>query len=184
MLPKNGKKILGILCCLIVIGFVSSFAGAEESTNNNRTSSEDTQEEVFAVNGPRTIEVILKREYLDGEVSVEKVNEQILSMEDFWAQYEDWKLVEEDEGAMVFKKEVDDISPLLKANGYFGVSDDGTLTIFKGKPGSNQVIQSFFQIDMEKLESNQHQMLKKGIPVQSKDNYHEIINSFKGYSLN
>ena len=132
---------------------------------------------------PITMNVILERKYLDGEISQESFEEKIISMEDFWAKYTGWQLIDMDTSHVVFREEVDDISPLLKANGYFGITDDGTLTIFNGKPDEENVIQSFFQIDVGKLESIKHAELKKGIPVKDRDQYVNVLESFKNYSF-
>lgn len=134
------------------------------------------------IEGPLKLEVILEREYLDGEVSQEMIKETIWSLEDFWAKYDQWQLVDMDIDYMVFRRKMDDISPLLKANGYFGVTEDGTLTIFNGKPQKTNIIQSFFQIDLGKLESTKCEELKKGIPIVSKDRYVEVLKTFKSYT--
>ncbi|WP_316252550.1 BofC C-terminal domain-containing protein [Bacillus aquiflavi] len=44
-------------------------------------------------------------------------------------------------------------------------------------------MQSFFQIDVKKLESQLHDQLKKGIPIRTKDKYFEVIEAFQHYSL-
>jgi forespore regulator of the sigma-K checkpoint len=144
---------------------------------------EHHEERIYEDNGPVTKTIELQRLYIDGDMSEEIKRETIWSMEDFWAQYEDWQLVHQDEKRIVIRKFIDDISPLLKSNGYFGITEDGILTIFEGKPNeSKNVIQSFFHIDVEKLESRQHDHLKKGIPVQTKDHYVEVIETFKHYT--
>ena len=86
-----------------------------------------------------------------------------------------------DETQIVFQQEVDDISPLLKINGYFGISEDGILNIYEGKPSDEKVIQSFFQINTKKLKSHQQQELEMGIPVLSRDRYEEVLKMFKKY---
>lgn len=131
---------------------------------------------------PLKVKVILERRYLDGEISQESFEEEILSMEDFWAKYTGWQLVDMDSSHVVFREEVDDISPLLKANGYFGITEDGTLTIFNGKPDEANVIQSFFQIDVGKLESAKHAELKKGIPIKDRDQYVKVLETFQDYT--
>nr|MBA5585348.1 intercompartmental signaling factor BofC [Anaerobacillus isosaccharinicus]QOY38445.1 intercompartmental signaling factor BofC [Anaerobacillus isosaccharinicus] len=131
---------------------------------------------------PKTVRVILARIYLDGEISEEIVEETILSMEDFWAEYAEWDLIDQDEAQVVFQQRVDDISPLLKINGYFGISQEGTLNIYEGKPSEEKVIQSFFQINMKKLKSHQQQELEKGIPVISRDRYEEVLKMYKKYA--
>ncbi|MCM3704411.1 MULTISPECIES: intercompartmental signaling factor BofC [Cytobacillus] len=134
------------------------------------------------IESPLKLEVILEREYLDGEVSQETIEETIWTLEDFWAKYDQWQLVDMDIDYIVFRREVDDISPLLKANGYFGITEDGTLTIFNGKPEKTNIIHSFFQIDLGKLEGTKCEELKKGIPIISKDRYVEVLETFKSYT--
>lgn len=133
---------------------------------------------------PKKFSVMLQRVYLDGEVSEECVEETIWSMEDFWSKYENWQLVNMDSHQFVFRQEMDDISPLLKANGYFGVSAEGVLGVYNGKPNKANIIQSFFQIDLEKLESKQQKNLQNGIPIKNKNRYVEVLETFKNLDTN
>ncbi|MDP4172300.1 MAG: BofC C-terminal domain-containing protein, partial [Bacillota bacterium] len=113
---------------------------------------------------PFHLTVYLERNYLDGEVSEEVVKETVFTMDDFWAKYKQWQLAGMGEKGIFLQRKINDISPLLKANGYFGVSGNGILTIFYGRPDHSKVIQSFFQIDMKKLESTKQEELLQGIP--------------------
>jgi forespore regulator of the sigma-K checkpoint len=183
---KNVNQYAKILCFVVLFfclsGLIIAFAEENEEKKVSQVANEKKQD-AYEVTGPITVTVILERIYLDGEVSEEIKEETILSMEDFWAEYASWQLVDQDEEQIVFQKNIDDISPLLKANGYFGITDKGILTIFNGKPNSEKVIQSFFQIDIDKLESHQHEELKQGIPIHSKDKYEEVLEVFKPFSL-
>ncbi|SER73293.1 BofC C-terminal domain-containing protein [Salipaludibacillus aurantiacus] len=134
--------------------------------------------------GPHEVEVVLQRHYLDGEISEEEIEETIWSMEDFWSYYNDWDLVNLSEHQIVFKKHINDISPLLKMHGYFGVDEDGTLSIYNGKPQENEVIQSFFQINTKQLKSHIHESLMEGIPVSTRDEYMEVLKNCKKYAIN
>lgn len=131
---------------------------------------------------PLAMKIVLERIYLDGEVSEEIVQENIFSLENFWAKYDQWKLKDIDKSEVVFSKQINDISPLLKTNGYFGISDKGVLTIFNGKPDQSRIIQSFFQIDIKKLESRKQKELLDGIPIKNKDRYVKVLETFKSYS--
>ncbi|MGA5691011.1 BofC C-terminal domain-containing protein [Cytobacillus pseudoceanisediminis] len=168
---------------LLIIGAASFYPFFQDAFN---FLSEGTS--VYAeaaekhIEGPLKIDVILEREYLDGEVSQETIEETIWTLEDFWAKYDQWQLVDMDIDYIVFRQKMDDISPLLKANGYFGVTEDGTLTIFNGRPQETNIIQSFFQIDLGKLESTKCEELKKGIPIETKDRYVEVLETFKSYT--
>ncbi|WP_338470376.1 BofC C-terminal domain-containing protein [Niallia sp. XMNu-256] len=157
---------------LVLVGFLfglQNHAFAETESNEEKRQ-------------PFTVEVILKCLYMDGEISEETVTETIYSMENFWAKYDDWQYIGMENNKMVFQKRADDISPLLKSNGYFGVTDDGILSIFNGKPYKSHIIQSFFQIDVGKLESTKREELKNGIPVKTKDRYVEVLETYKNYS--
>ncbi|PLS05259.1 intercompartmental signaling factor BofC [Bacillus halotolerans] len=132
---------------------------------------------------PLQVHVQLEKVYLDGEVSIEHKREKVLSMDDFWADYAGWTLVEHKNGYILFRKQVDDISPLSKVNGYIGVSDSGVISTFHGRPESDsEPIQSFFQIDLERLESHMQKNLEKGIPFRTKAEFEDVIEHIKTYS--
>jgi len=197
-MAKNLKvKVMGLFALLILLFSVGiyiqpqqSYKMATSQDNSLMRESINKGQIVIAtpvtgtvqVVDPKTVRVILARIYLDGEISEEIVEETILSMEDFWAEYAEWDLIDQDEAQVVFQQRVDDISPLLKINGYFGISQEGTLNIYEGKPSEEKVIQSFFQINMKKLKSHQQQELQKGIPVISRDRYEEVLKTYKKYA--
>ena len=45
--------------------------------------------------GPLRVHVQLEKVYLDGDVGIEHTDETVLAMEDFWASYAGWTLVEQ-----------------------------------------------------------------------------------------
>lgn len=163
-----------VIFLAIIVGFLglNEFVHAQIDDKNETLQFE-----------PIEVQVVLERMYLDGEYSQEIIMETIWSMEDFWAKYDEWQLMDMEEDKVVFREYVDDISPLLKTNGYFGISNDGTLTIFNGKPQTSKIIHTFFQLDIGKLESKKHEQLIKGIPIKNKDHYVEVLETFKNYTL-
>lgn len=169
---KSVVKTLSVIFAFFGLGFSLS-SGIVFAAQPNQLNEEAV---------PLGITVILERVYLDGEVSEEKVEETVWSLEDLWLRYDGWQFISMDEDTVVFKQNVDDISPLLKANGYFGLTEDGVLTIFNGRPYESKIIQSFFQIDVGKLESRKRLQLKKGIPIKTKDQYEKVIEAFKPYT--
>lgn len=132
---------------------------------------------------PTNVKIVLERVYLDGEISEESFYETLATLDTFWETYADWELVEQTDDLIVLQKYVDDISPLLKINGYFGLSEDGILTIFDGDPKQEQIIQSFYYIDTEKLESTHYEELREGIPVLNRDHYREVLSMLKQYEI-
>ncbi|WP_199880598.1 intercompartmental signaling factor BofC [Bacillus massiliglaciei] len=142
------------------------------------------EETIKSVMGPTERKVILQRMYLDGEQSEEKVTETIWAMEDFWAKYKDWKLIDQNEKEIIFQKREQDISPLLKANGYFGMTEEGVISIYNGKPKYDKIIQSFFQVDVGQLEAYKKEELQRGIPILNKDQFQKLIKSYEPYTKN
>ncbi|WP_018661024.1 BofC C-terminal domain-containing protein [Heyndrickxia acidiproducens] len=125
--------------------------------------------------------ILLERVYLDGEMSEEVIKTKT-SLEEALDAYPDWQIADIEEDRLVLQKQLNDISPLLKANGYFGVTKDGVLSIFQGKPQDKDIIHSFFQLNMKKLESRRQQELKNGIPIKTKEDYQKLLKTFKPYS--
>lgn len=134
------------------------------------------------VEEPR-IKVMLERTYLDGEVSEEVFTENVSSLETFFKKYDDWQLVDRNDEQVVLQKRIQDISPLLKINGYFGVSKEGILQTFEGVPRKENAIHSFFQIDMKKLKSYKRNQLKRGIRIESKERFVKVIEEMKQYTV-
>ncbi len=178
------KKYQLIVVAVLIFVFITSIFLLNETKIAANLNEHPLQEkESFEVMGPKTVEVILMRKYLDGEISEEIKQETIWSMEDFWAFYADWNLIDQNDQQIIFKQDVDDISPLLKINGYFGISEDGTLRIYNGKPNEEKIIQSFFQINTKRLKSHEQIELKEGIPVLSREHYQEVLSLLKKYKL-
>lgn len=159
----------------INLGMVPGMDMTASAAGQDRHLEQQTRE-------PLQFKVTLQRVYLDGEISEEVFHEASWSPENFWAKYDQWQLINTDGENLVFRKKVDDISPLLKANGYFGITNEGVLTIFNGRPGQSRIIQSFFQIDIKKLESKKQEELLEGIPIKTKDRYVEVLETFRPYS--
>ncbi|MBM7569537.1 intercompartmental signaling factor BofC [Aquibacillus albus] len=167
------KKHLFLIALSVIIVFggvtISDFVQAD---NKKGEDEESIKRE------PLKMEVTLQKQYMDGRVEEETHTETVWAMEDFWAYYDAWQLVNQEQGKIVFKKQISDISPYLKENGYFGLKND-ILTIFEGRPEEQQVIQSFYQIDTSDLESYQAKQLKSGIKIDSKDVYEYVLEAFR-----
>lgn len=172
---KNSLSVIVGIALLLTALFICSALVA----GGKQPQAEEA--EAVEVMQPKTVQVTLERVYLDGETSEEIIEETIWSMEDFWAQYDGWSLVDQSKDEMVFRQMVNDISPLMKINGYFGLTDEGILSIYDGEPDQQKIIHSFFQLDTSKLESKQHSDLEKGIPVKDRHHYEEVLEAFRQY---
>ncbi|MCP1529292.1 forespore regulator of the sigma-K checkpoint [Bacillus pumilus] len=129
-----------------------------------------------------SITVQLEKVYLDGDVSIERHRASLEDKDTFWSQYKGWTLVEQKEDFALFRKQIDDISPLSKANGYIGLSEDGVISTFHGRPdGWAEPIHLFFQIDTSRLESHVEEQLEQGIPFRTKDEFEHVLEVMKTY---
>ncbi|WP_270179429.1 BofC C-terminal domain-containing protein [Alkalihalobacillus sp. CinArs1] len=169
------KNLFGFLVVLILImGSLPAHVLAVENAQSER----EFDEKHYHMDGPMVIEVILRTNYADGVSTEQSIQKTVWSMEDFWSEYAGWQLVNQDHGKMVFERKIEDISPAMKENGHFGLTDDGVLTIFEGKPDEQKVIQTFFQIDVGKVESSRLKELAEGIPIESWYNFEDMLHTF------
>ncbi|MCD5323706.1 MULTISPECIES: intercompartmental signaling factor BofC [Pontibacillus] len=172
----------------LILVAVGLFVGGIRSMDSmpikaSESSQVQTAGSKVAVQEPLEMEVVLQRVYIDGHVGEERKKETIWAMEDFWARYEGWELVDQQVGHITFRKEVDDLSPFVKEAGYFGLNEGNELILFDGTSDETQVIHSFFQIDVGKLESFQSQELQEGIKIKSKDQYLSLLKKYEYFSI-
>lgn len=178
------KKIIPIIVSIAMffVGFSTHvYLSKQESTvthEQKNEAKEVTNNSIAETLDPLEIKVTLQKQFLDGNLEEETYYETIHAMEDFWASYEDWQVIDQKEGEMTFRKQIDDISPYLKQSGYFGLQNN-MLSIFEGEPFHEQVIQSFYQIDTDTLESMQYKQLKNGIKIKSKDTYIQVLEGYR-----
>ncbi|WP_167578585.1 BofC N-terminal domain-containing protein [Jeotgalibacillus proteolyticus] len=71
---------------------------------------------------PQEITVTLEVIYEDGDKSVEEIVEHVEAMEDFWAKYHAWQLVNMSQEEVVFRLRAEEVSPLNVLSGYSKVS--------------------------------------------------------------
>ncbi|GAA0483370.1 hypothetical protein GCM10008986_05530 [Salinibacillus aidingensis] len=180
---KWKSSIFPMVVCLLFFFTLNGLAASGTSENVTSAGKQESAEEKKAwEQEPLELEVVLKRKYLDGNIEKEVKNETIWSLQDFWANYKTWNLQKQQEGRVVFEKEIEDLSPEVKKNGYFGLNEDNVLSIFNGKPENSEVIKAFYQIDVEKLESFRKDELKSGIKVDKKSTFQTVIQTYKEYA--
>ncbi|WP_282941295.1 BofC C-terminal domain-containing protein [Paenibacillus sp. RC67] len=90
-------------------------------------------------------------------------------------------------GDVYFTEQIDDLSPQCKTNAYFGLDTKGNLSLFEGVPGSNQVLRTFFQLNIEFLESSLPRetvkQLYRGIPVSNLEEYNSVLSTFADFAV-
>ncbi|WP_144027096.1 BofC C-terminal domain-containing protein [Paenibacillus sp. FSL R7-0273] len=90
------------------------------------------------------------------------------------------------EGDLWLEKRVNDLSPLTKQNAYIGVDEEGNLSLFKGRPEGEEVLKTFFQMDMGSMKSSLPEevwkQLHDGIRVQDIEEYNSVLSTFSDYA--
>lgn len=176
-------KYLITLNIVLMLGIFIYNVQVEDRTNdmNQERAIEVSKSETNFEDYPddlATIEVIIQKQYLDGRMDSESIEETITAMEDFWYKYENYQLIDQKVGQMVFRDYIDDISPYLKEVGYFGLADE-QLVIFEGEPQYEQNIQIVFELDPDQLTEDERERLNEGIKIDSKKTYQEVIDVFR-----
>ena len=156
---------------------------------SNRDSSgaeEDLEQTTKLVNLAMEKKLILITHYVVGHDTIEIKIENISSIEDIKEKYLDWSITKETDDEIVLERNVEDLSPTLKQGSYFGLGSDGYLTLYREISEGNEIIQTFFRIDIEKLESGLPrepvEQLYQGIPIQDLAEYNSVLSTFSEFS--
>ncbi|MDP5272748.1 BofC C-terminal domain-containing protein [Chengkuizengella axinellae] len=197
------RKWLTLAIFIILIGAASAAVLFNENKISNMTSTfldseldeltEQVSDHVQNVNALEHLltdtqkrEVIIKRVYVCGE-EVESLgslnSHEILEMYQNNPQYKTFEFTEE--GSLVFTEPIEDLSPKCKESAYFGISEDGKLTLFDGLPVHDNVLRTFFQLNIEHLESSLPagtvQQLVEGIRIRDFEEFNSILSTFSEY---
>lgn len=81
---------------------------------------------------------------------------------------------------------ISDLSPVCKQRAYMSMDADGNLTLYEGPPQKEKVLKTFFQLDINSMESTLPQGVLKelydGIRIQDIDEYNSVISTFSDYA--
>ncbi|MFT9848405.1 BofC C-terminal domain-containing protein [Aneurinibacillus sp. REN35] len=174
-LPKHWRTLgaLAILFFTVAVSSIWYLYTAIETLKGNEAAAQ-------------AVDVVLKRVYLCGESEEEIKKETVASSDELLMRYQDWTFVSRQRNVYTFEKKLNDLSPYCKEHAYFGLSENGELTLFDGVPENGKVIQTFFQLNTEKLESSlpvdEMKILRKGIRITDAAEYNSIISTYSEFS--
>lgn len=132
-------------------------------------------------------EVVLHKLYLCGEQheSLGFYSEQ--DREALKQQHPEWTLEGIDGDKVVYFVEIEDLSPGCRNNAFFGLDHNDQLALYEGKPDTGKVIRTYFQVDLEHLESSMPKEalseLREGIQVTDFAEYNSVLSTFSDYAL-
>ncbi|QGG57257.1 BofC C-terminal domain-containing protein [Paenibacillus sp. B01] len=92
-----------------------------------------------------------------------------------------------DSGEVLLTEWIDDLSDACRRSATFGVDADGSLTLFEGPPEEEKVIKTFYQLDLQHMESSlpkeELDRLFGGIRVEDKDEYNSVLSSYGDFAV-
>lgn len=152
-----------------------------------------TEQEIEALvnqlNTERTklIRVVLQTVYICGVETEELGRMDTAQLKVLLVQHPEWEAEVTSTDALQLKKRVDDLSPICKQQAYISIDAAGNLNLYEGKPAEENVIRTFFQLDVGTLESSLPdgvlEQLQEGIRVQDKDEYDSVISTFSDFAV-
>ncbi|MCS7458705.1 BofC C-terminal domain-containing protein [Paenibacillus doosanensis] len=166
------------------------WSGADQSVFGRQVKpSEQSEEEVKAMlkqmEGQR--EAFTKKAYVCGDELQMLGSMSASQIFDYHKKHPALTVVLGEDGRVYFTERVDDLSPQCKTNAYFGLDAQGNLSLFEGVPEGKQVIRTFFQLNIEFLESSLPsetvKQLYRGIPVSNLDEYNSVLSTFADFAV-
>jgi forespore regulator of the sigma-K checkpoint len=132
-------------------------------------------------------EAVVLKTYVCGEERQELGQLQPDGIAKLHAEHPEWTLRLDGDGMVLFTQSVDDMSPACKEKAFFGIDDKGNLSLFDGVPDKDNVIRTFFQLNIGQLESalphDTVNQLYGGIRVKDMDEYNSILSTFSDYAV-
>jgi forespore regulator of the sigma-K checkpoint len=132
-------------------------------------------------------EVVLLKSYVCGEERQKLGRLKPIEIQNMHAGHPDWKVRLAEDGSVVFTRSIEDLSPACKETAFFGIDENGNLTLFDGVPGKDNVIRTFFQLNIRHLESSLPRdtvnQLYSGIRVSDLAEYNSVLSTFSDYAV-
>jgi forespore regulator of the sigma-K checkpoint len=132
------------------------------------------------------VEVVLHRTYLCGEETRQLGSHTSLEAADLLKAHREWDARLETASRVFMEESVDDLSPECRKTAYIGMDKNGNLSLFAGPPKLDKVIRTFFQLDVEMLETrltpDRISELTSGIRVSDRDEYNSVLSTFNDYA--
>lgn len=89
--------------------------------------------------------------------------------------------------SLVLEERISDLSEACKQRAVIGVDHTGRLTLYDGPPKKEKVVRTFYQLDVNFMESSlpeeEIKRLTNGIRIEDKETYYSILSSFSDYAL-
>ncbi|MEI7025263.1 BofC C-terminal domain-containing protein [Paenibacillus sp. y28] len=135
----------------------------------------------------KEVEVFMQTNFVCGQ-DIEPLGAKAYAeIEALHQEHPDWAISLNGQGQVYFVAHVDDLSQHCKEHAYFGLDKGGNLSLFDGLPGEENVLRTFFQLNITHMESSlPHQTVKElrdGIRVTDMSEYNSILSTFSDFAV-
>ncbi|WP_409341634.1 BofC C-terminal domain-containing protein [Paenibacillus sp. MBLB4367] len=150
--------------------------------------SREQEEALKAIaNGEQERTVSVQKSYICGEETQQvglMGKENILKLSD---EHPQWVIKLSTGGDVTFVEQIEDLSQKCKETAYFGIDKNGNLSLFEGIPGRDQVIRTFFQLNVQHLKSSLPpdaiNQLYEGIRISDLTEYYSVLSTFSDFAV-
>ncbi|MFC5402070.1 BofC C-terminal domain-containing protein [Cohnella soli] len=127
------------------------------------------------------VKLVLHRTYLCGEETRQLGRMTAAEAGELLKAHREWGASLEAAGKLTVEETIDDLSPACRQTSYMGIDKDGNLSLFDGPPWQEKVVRTFFQLDVDMMESRMNEEsireLSRGIRISDKDAYNSVLSS-------
>jgi forespore regulator of the sigma-K checkpoint len=192
---------LGLIVLTICVA-VNRFEASQSIGNNFKedrirsayvpaVSSVDTEnqskviESIHAIKGKQN--AFLQKVYVCGEETQQLGVWNSKELLEAHKKHPNWLIRINEPDKVTFIEYIEDLSPTCKEQAYFGVDETGNLSLFHGAPGKDNVIRTFFQLNIHYLESSLPKEtvkeLHQGIRITDMAEYNSVLSTFSDYAV-
>ncbi|MBE3554912.1 MAG: BofC C-terminal domain-containing protein [Thermicanus sp.] len=182
---KRPAQLLASLLFFLVA--LSVLFNQDPSSSTSPGGGNEQKEEITAALAPNMAEVIFRTIYEVGPVEEEVKKLPYSELENLKKKYGNLTPYGANGDRFIVEKRVEDLSPFIKERGKLGLTKEGMLMLYTGSDIDPQVIETFFRIDVKRMESSLPQeevnLLRQGIPVHSLAEFNSILSTYGEYAL-
>ncbi|KQX49071.1 BofC C-terminal domain-containing protein [Paenibacillus sp. Root444D2] len=197
---KRSWLTLGMFFTVVMVSYILYATGSRLSAGDSPEAVRSTFAGLTPVDDQRLQEAttMLKRitdsregyllkKYVCGEERSQLGLQSPQELLELQMKHPNWLLSIGANGEVTFTENIDDLSPECKEKAVFGIDGSSNLSLFNGTPAKDNVIRTFFQLNIKHLESSLPretvEQLHEGIRVTDLEEYNSVLSTFSDYAM-
>ncbi|ALS27013.1 bypass of forespore C [Paenibacillus sp. 32O-W] len=132
-------------------------------------------------------EVYVRRIYICGEETERLGTMTSRKVIGLLRSHSEWSAEIDQDGAVRIVERIEDLADTCRGQVYIGLDKQGNVALFAGPPKREKVIRTFFQIDIQYMESSlpkdRVDRLIEGIRINDIDEYNSVLSTYSDYAL-